>query len=262
MSGLVADREPLSQKPVPQQPVPQQEAARQTAPQQPEPPGPAHPQAVPAQPVPPLVERAREGDRDAFEALLGSLRAELRRRIESRLGPRLRESLDPEDVLQDVQLRALRSVGRFRWQGEGSFRAWLEGIAAHVILDAAKTRERRRELEIVRDPPASGVSASRSERRIERFERLERSVEELPPDYRTAVRLARIEGLKVREVAERMGRSPASVRNLLFKAMKRLRTSFGDTESLSLPDRHLGDDGPPAPPAPPGPPSGGEGEVR
>jgi RNA polymerase sigma-70 factor, ECF subfamily len=188
-----------------------------------------------------LLERARGGDRNAFEALVSPLRDELLQRIRLKMGASLREKLEPEDVLQEVQLRALRSISKFRWQGEGSLEAWLEGIAANFILTSAKTRRRRREFQVDREPCALDVTPSRQERRKERFERLKKSVEELPPDYRTAVRLSRLEGLRIREIAERMGRSPSAVKNLLFKAMKKLQESFGDTESLGLPDRHLGE---------------------
>jgi len=192
---------------------------------------------------PDLVARAKNGDREALDQLLSPLRKELLDGIRVKIGPALREKLDPEDVLQEVQLRALRSVERFRWQGEGSVRAWLEGIATNLILQSAKSAGRRREHPILGEPPATDVSPSRGERREERFERLKKSVDELPPDYRTVVHLARIEGLKMREIAERMGRTESAVKNLLFKAMQKLRDSFGDTESLSLPDRELGDEG-------------------
>lgn len=189
-----------------------------------------------------LLRQARDGDRDAYEALVASCREELLKSIRLKIGAPLRASLEPEDVLQEVQLRALASISKFRWQGDGSFEAWLKGIASNFILHSAKTHHRRRELQILGDPRASGVSPSHGERRNERFERLKKSVEQLPPDYRTVVRLARIEGLTISEVAERMGRSSTAVKSLLFKAMKKLQTSFGDTESLSLPDRYLGED--------------------
>jgi len=50
-----------------------------------------------------LLERARDGDREAFEALVSPLRAKLLERIRLRIGAALRERLDPEDVLQEVQ---------------------------------------------------------------------------------------------------------------------------------------------------------------
>ena len=189
-----------------------------------------------------LIERARDGDREAFDALVCPLRETLLSRIRLKMGSALRDKMDPEDVLQETQLRALRSIGKFRWQGDESFRMWLEGIAANIILHSAKTHSRRRELQISRDPPAPGVSPSHHERQNERFDRLKESMNNLSPDHRTVIQLSRIEGLKVREIAERMGRSPSAVKNLLFKAMRKLKESFGDTESLSLPDRRLGDD--------------------
>ncbi len=56
------------------------------------------------------------------------------------------------------------------------------------------------------------------------------------------IRLSRIEGFKVREIAERMGRSEGSVKSLLFRAMTQLREGFGDTESLGLPARSLNEE--------------------
>jgi RNA polymerase sigma factor (sigma-70 family) len=72
-------------------------------------------------------------------------------------------------------------------------------------------------------------------RREERWERLEKSLAALSPDHREVIRLARIEGLEVREIAARMGRTPSAVKNLLLRALKELKRSFGDTESLRLP---------------------------
>ena len=80
-------------------------------------------------------------------------------------------------------------------------------------------------------------------RREERFERLQKALESLPPDYREAIRLSRIEGLKTVEIAERMGRSREAVKQLIFRALRRLRESFGDTESLHLPDRKFDTEG-------------------
>ena len=61
----------------------------------------------------------------------------------------------------------------------------------------------------------------------------------MPPDYREVIRLSRIAGMKTSDIAEHMGRSSAAVKQLLFRALRRLRESFGDTESLHLPDRRF-----------------------
>lgn len=186
-----------------------------------------------------LVERARTGDRRAFEQLAGSVSDVVLASIRRRLGPELREKLDAEDVLQETFLRAFRSIEEFRWQGEKSFERWLSGIATNFILHSARRHGLRKHLRIALDPEAKGVSPSRHQRREERLARLITSVDELKPEYRQVVRLSRLEGLKIEEIAARLGRSTSSVRNLLFRAMKQLRESFGDTESLHLPHRHF-----------------------
>ena len=65
----------------------------------------------------------------------------------------------------------------------------------------------------------------------------------LSPDYRTVLRFARMDGLPIKEIAKQMGRSESAVHNLLLRATKQLRQSFGDTESLNLGDGHFLDTG-------------------
>jgi RNA polymerase sigma-70 factor (ECF subfamily) len=147
-------------------------------------------------------------------------------------------------VLQETLLRALGSIASFQWRGEDSFGRWLRQIAEHRIRDAAKSGGCRTELGIDRDRAGADVSPSRAARREERLQRLEGALGRLSPDHVRVIRLARIDGLKIREVAERMGRSETAVKNLLLRALRALREGFGDTESLGLPDRGLeaGDD--------------------
>ncbi len=190
-----------------------------------------------------LVERARQGDADAFGALFGRFRDQLMATIRSRTGEALATAVDPEDILQDTYVRALGSISRFEWRGEGSMVRWLQGIASHLILDAARRRTRKKHLQIDRDPESDDPSPSRDARREERFERFERAFEDLKPEYREVLHLARIEGLQIRDIAERMGKTVSSVNNLLLRATRQLKHRFGDTQSLNLGDRRFGEGG-------------------
>jgi len=58
--------------------------------------------------------------------------------------------------------------------------------------------------------------------------------------------LVRIEGLQIKEAAERMNRTPKAVAHLLARALKQLKERFGDTESLHLPPRRLRKEAPTA----------------
>ena len=53
-----------------------------------------------------LVDRARRGDREAFNDLSSAHRDDLDRYVRLRLGSHLRQSIDPEDVLQESFVRA------------------------------------------------------------------------------------------------------------------------------------------------------------
>ena len=188
-----------------------------------------------------LVEQARSGDRGAFEELFLSVRDRLLATIRSRLGPNAQQAIDPEDVLQASFVRALGSMQRFEWRGNESFRRWLESIAIHVTLDAVRHQGRKTVLRIDRDLTGDGSSPSKGIRRRERLDRLEVSMKALSPDYRTVLRLSRMDGLSIKEIADQIGRSESAVKNLLLRATKQLRKSFGDTESLNLGDGHFKD---------------------
>ena len=189
-----------------------------------------------------VVLRAQEGDRAAFDELAGEYRERLVGFIYTRLGAGLRETVEVEDLSQETLFKALASLSSFEWRGPDSFFRWLEGIAENLILDLAALQQRRRELRLERDVQSSGVSVSAALRREERFDRLEKAIESLSPEHREVILLARIEGLPVNEIATRLNRSPNAVAQLLWRALRKLRETFGETESLHLPTRALGEE--------------------
>jgi len=184
-----------------------------------------------------LIDQARQGDRAAFDRLVGRFEARLRTAIHNLMGERLRADMEVDDVLQETLLRAFRSLPEFQWTREAAFFRWLRGIARNVALRAGARPRWLEYLELGPDPPASGTSPSRALRRQERLLRLEEALADLSPDHREVIRLARLEGLKMKEIAARMHRSQEAVMKLLSRALDKLRTSFGTTESLGLPER-------------------------
>jgi RNA polymerase sigma-70 factor (ECF subfamily) len=188
-----------------------------------------------------LLERAQKGDRAAFEAALGDCKDRLERFVRTRIGEHLRQEVDVEDVLQEACAQALATLACFRWSGTGSFLRWLNGIAEHVIVNLARRQRTRgsRVLYVEHDLPNGDPTPSKALRRTERFARLQAALGDLAPDYREVIHLVRIEGLRIKEAARRMNRSPKSVMHLLARALKKLKESFGDTESLGLPPERL-----------------------
>ncbi len=189
---------------------------------------------------------ATTGDHAAFTELVQRFEDRLRATVRSRIGDHLQARIDADDVLQETFSKAFQTLGRFEWRGEDSFLRWLRTIAENVVLRVADRRRSERTFELDRqgsEREQTLTTASKDARRGERFDRLEDALASLSPDHRQVILLARIEGLQLKEVAERMHRSVSAVQNLLLRALKELKNSFGDTESLHLPGRHLGDGG-------------------
>jgi RNA polymerase sigma-70 factor (ECF subfamily) len=196
-----------------------------------------------------IIERARAGDRSAFDQLADRFRGALSSVIARRLGGALRHETQVDDVLQETFVRAFQSLGRFEWlekdQGiDGGERAspffrWLCGISVRVILEHARRHRARPPIALDFDvPDGDAVSPGRALARRERLERFEAALARLSEDHRTALRLVRIEGLPLAEVARRMDRPPNAVSQLVLRALRSLRREFGEpseTDSGRLP---------------------------
>jgi len=186
-----------------------------------------------------LVAKAQAGNRKAFENLVARYNGRLREAVEVRMGRQVRGKVELDDVLQETFLRAFESIVHFQWRNEGGFLRWLVAIAENRIRDEIKGPRGKEVLELDEQSPIENTSPSRMARRDERFDRLKESVALLSPDHREVILLSRIRGLKIREIAQQMGRSESAVKNLLLRALQELKSLFGDTESLHLPHRSL-----------------------
>jgi RNA polymerase sigma-70 factor (ECF subfamily) len=186
-----------------------------------------------------FIREAQAGDRRAFEQLMGIYEDRVRSAISRRLEGPLNPALEADDILQEVMVAAFKAIHRFEWRGEDSFHRWLCGIAQNLVLHQSRQQRRIRKISLHQEVAANNQPPSESARREERFDRLEAALEQLSPDYRQVIVLARIQGLPVKEIARKMNRSPKAVYQLLWRALKRLRVVFGETDSFSLPPRSI-----------------------
>jgi RNA polymerase sigma-70 factor (ECF subfamily) len=192
-----------------------------------------------------LLILAKEGDGDALGRLIERHRDYLVLLTRMKVGRSLRGKLDPEDIFQEMSLEAHRAIGRFRGSSEPAFRAWLRQILAAVLSNqirrfhGTKGRDPRLERGLVEDFDRSSraldrgliapqSSPSQQVARRERALLLAEALGKLPEDYREVIVLRHLEDLGFAEVAERMGRSEDSVKNLWVRALARVRRSLED----------------------------------
>jgi len=176
-----------------------------------------------------LVERAREHDLMAFEALM---RRHNRRLFRVARGI-LRDADAAEDAVQEAYLRAFTRLDTYK--PTGRFSAWLTRVALNEAL-MIRRRERTDTVSIdaVGDEAliaaeTNGSEPATAEQFVEAAHAralLEHAIDGLPENFRMVFVLRVVEGLDVRETAECLELNSTTVRTRLFRAQKQLRTDL------------------------------------
>ena len=177
-----------------------------------------------------LVERARAGDREAYDQLFARAADRVLWFIRLRLGPRLRERLDSMDVLQESYVEAHRAFDRFEYRDDDSFFRWLcrlvenriRGLADHFGAQRRSPGEVVPVSRVLEKLRASGPGPATLTAQSEQRERLADALEHLETDEREALLLHHFQERSVQEIADLLGKSPSSVRRLLGRATVRL----------------------------------------
>ncbi|MGB7517404.1 MAG: sigma-70 family RNA polymerase sigma factor [Candidatus Acidiferrum sp.] len=171
------------------------------------------------------IRRAQAGDSAAFDFLY-QLHS---RRVYALCLRMVNNPADAEDLMQEAFLQLFRKIGTFR--GESAFSTWLHRMTVNVVLMRLRKKSLPTDsLEETLDPDAENSSPKRDvgapdlrlSGAVDRVN-LERSVEQLPPGYRTVFVLHDVQGYEHNEIAEIMGCSVGNSKSQLHKARTRLR---------------------------------------
>jgi RNA polymerase sigma-70 factor, ECF subfamily len=178
-----------------------------------------------------LVARAQNGDKRAFDLLV----LKYQQKVANLISRYIRDPSEVMDVSQDAFLKAYRALPAFR--GESAFYTWLYRIAVNTVKNHLVAQGRR--------PPGDDVEAEVAEQmdmgvrlrdsgtpeRLALTEEIaqtvQRALDDLPDDLRTAIVLRELEGMSYEEIATAMACPIGTVRSRIFRARdaidKRLR---------------------------------------
>jgi RNA polymerase sigma-70 factor (ECF subfamily) len=170
-----------------------------------------------------LVERAQRGDKRAFELLV----VKYQRKLGRLLSRFVRDPAEVEDVTQEAFIKAYRALPSFR--GDSAFYTWLYRIGINTAKNYLVALGRRaptttgfdneeaegfEDAEQLRD---SNTPESELEGK-EIAATVNRAMDALPADLRTAITLREIEGLSYEEIANVMNCPVGTVRSRIFRA--------------------------------------------
>jgi RNA polymerase sigma-70 factor (ECF subfamily) len=196
-----------------------------------------------------LITRSQQGDIDAFNQLVSLYQQLLYNTIFRLLG----DYDTASDITQDAFIAAFRAIRTYR--GEHSFRAWLLRIGTNLTYDYWRRVQRRPassldEIVEEEDPhPTNHLQSLASTELSENPEQymltrelrelLQRGLETLSLEQRTALILCDIQGFAYEEVAQITQTTLGTVRSRISRGRSRLRAYLNEHKELLPRDYRL-----------------------
>ncbi|MBS7008332.1 RNA polymerase sigma factor [Anaerostipes sp.] len=180
----------------------------------------------------PYVERAKNGDKQAFEYLYHSTYESTRNFVSNFC----KDQNDVEDILQEVYLEVYHSLPILK--NSMAFFAWQRRITYHCCLKSVRKQKPDiigdEKIEFVKSLMEDSVQPQDVVLQNEKARILNECIRKLPEKQRAAMILNVIQQLKMREAAEILDCNVNAVKNLLYHGKKNLKKQI---EALPKEDR-------------------------
>jgi len=193
-----------------------------------------------------LLQRVRGGEPNAVAELAEARRPQLLVYVARQLGYALRAKVEPDDIVQDAVIRAVRHPHLFASPDRDPF-----GVLCHLaqesIVDAhrrfidAQKRDAGREVPLQASPGstdggggllgllvASITTPSRAFSRDEKEIRMWEALGTLPEEQRDALRLRYVDGLPTKDIAVKLRKTDGAVRVMLTRSLDKLQQLLGE----------------------------------
>jgi RNA polymerase sigma-70 factor (subfamily 1) len=181
-------------------------------------------------------------DPAALAAFFERKRPALLAYVEGRLGSTLKGKVDPQDIVQEVAIKALRELPNTDLGSRDPF-GWLCHLAEECVIDAhrhfaASKRDADREQagnvtpadgsqDFIALLAASMTTPSQAAVRNERQTNLREVIATLPEDQREALRMRYVDGLATKEIAMRLKKTDVAIRVMLTRLVQHLQELLG-----------------------------------
>ncbi len=180
-----------------------------------------------------LVDRARNGDEEAF----GELMRMYHQRVYSLIFGMVHNAEDAKDLSQQAWIKVWTKLDSFK--GRSGFYTWVYRIAVFASLDFIRSRSRKKETEWLEDveperdldahvPAGMTDGPDRKLHHSEIREVFERALESLTPEHKAILILRDVDELSYDEIAKVMKCRKGTVMSRIFYARKNIRKSMGE----------------------------------
>ena len=182
-----------------------------------------------------LMQKVRRGNATAFRELFAKYHEAVVNFASRFVSNRHRA----EELTQDAFLQIYRARGRY--EPRARFTTYLYRVATNLCLNELRRFEYQGKTEPLEgNPTEGGEEGSRelpddslptAEDRLAGLEtgiRIQKVLDKLPPNQKSALLLSRVEGLSYQEVAECLETTESAVKSLIFRATQTLREELDD----------------------------------
>jgi RNA polymerase sigma-70 factor (ECF subfamily) len=157
--------------------------------------------------------------------------------ITAKIPAELRAYVETQDVLQDTFFEAFQRIAEFEPRTEDGGYAWLVTIARHRMLAIIRMRRAAKRganaqmhfqgdddvIQILQSLAIYSRTPSQSAMSHEVALAITESMSRIEPQYREVIQLRFLEGMSVKQSAERMGRSEAAILSLCRRGLDAMR---------------------------------------
>lgn len=134
-----------------------------------------------------------------------------------------------EDLEQEVYIRVLTAK---KYEEKGSFKSWINLIAANVSKDYLKSAKNRYETHVEDEAIFENIKERKTPEDLllkkDRQERIIKAIEELKPKLKEVIMLSEIEGYSYEECSEKLKCPIGTVKSRIYNAKKELAEKLKD----------------------------------
>ena len=179
-----------------------------------------------------LVSQAAQGDAAAFEELMRQHEGRIYAVALRMCGNRE----DAQDCSQEAMIRIFRALKNFK--GQSSFATWVYRITTNTCLDELRRRKIRSasSLDSLLDsgwsPADEGEGPEGYSMRSEQRHSLQKAIQSLPVDMRTAIVLRDIQGFSYDQIATMLDANVGTIKSRISRGREKLRTILVEQPEL------------------------------
>lgn len=185
-----------------------------------------------------LLEAIEAGDREAFRRLFERFSPALRQAIAARMDRRMRQRVDPSDILQETEMEVFSRMDEYLERRPMPLEQWLHQTAAQCLAAAWRRHVQATRRTVVREERLPDRSSMLLVKRLvnptpsgvleheEMARRLESVLGQLSELDREILFLRGLEGISNEHAAAQLGVSPDAARKRFTRALLRARQAL------------------------------------